>query len=379
MYELAVNFGILTQSFEFYGYEFLLDYRFSEELAFVRKIMKRSALSLEASSKEILKMSRDPNIFDCQLKKTLKMTISRRKNPQTNHQRGESHQTSSSRIGGNLNRITEFHQNAKIRFFQSKVLFYTFKRPSLLISALTPSSTNLDMQRLEFIGDTCIELIALCTARRFAIRMKRRLTPELYSGIKTIVLSTEGLSTLCAYHEIYKYIIHSNIHSDQIIQIDQYVHQRDYEKQGRLLWWKNEKRAPKILADVLEAICGAILVDGGWKALNRVFGRLAGPFVFFGTKFFNEIGRNVVGDITEYYSKMGVECLFQTGKKRTAVVLRRIGLPDEVLIEVISENKLAGKRKAAIELLLLHRKRGQSAENSKEKSFEEDSKLQRYF
>ena len=38
-------------------------------------------------------------------------------------------------------------------------------------------------------------------------------------------------------------------------------------------------RAPKILGDVWESVAGAVFLDGGWKAIHQVYGKVLTPFM----------------------------------------------------------------------------------------------------
>ena len=46
---------------------------------------------------------------------------------------------------------------------------------------------------------------------------------------------------------------------------------------------------PKTLSDIWEAVAGAVLIDGGWSAVQRVFGSLLAPFIRFFSKYYGKI------------------------------------------------------------------------------------------
>ena len=59
------------------------------------------------------------------------------------------------------------------------------------------------------------------------------------------------------------------------------------------------------MADVVEALLGAVFLDGGWKALMQVFARLATPMIFFSCKYFSNIATDLTHDIIASYDKRG--------------------------------------------------------------------------
>ncbi len=315
-YEFALQIGIVPKKLDFGFLEPLLRAKLQKEPPFIRRLVVRSFITIESSASELLEVSRDPRIFEGLL------TSHRRRLP-TRRKPSSSLFSAAYFLGSpkprHPTRLQRLLVTNGLRFLQVRILGYRFRNESLLVTALDPSDNNRDMQRLEFLGDTAIELVTLTFVRRFALRLKRDPGPDFYAGIKTIVLSTEGLATLCVYHKVHTWISQANLSLERAAEVRRFVEQKDFDQTCRHLWWRSQKKAPKILADVFEAVCGAVLVDGGWKALTEVVGRLIGPFVFFSAKFFSEIGRNIVGDITAYYRQKGGRC----SRRRRVQVPRR--------------------------------------------------------
>lgn len=51
------------------------------------------------------------------------------------------------------------------------------------------------------------------------------------------------------------------------------------------------------MADVVEALLGAVFLDGGWKELLQVFGRLVTPMIYFCCRYFENIATDLIHDI----------------------------------------------------------------------------------
>lgn len=60
-----------------------------------------------------------------------------------------------------------------------------------------------------------------------------------------------------------------------------------------------------MLADTVEALMGAVFIDGGWEALSKVFGRIVTPMVYYCCKFFDQMGTDLVHDLISYFAKRG--------------------------------------------------------------------------
>ena len=140
-------------------------------------------------------------------------------------------------------------QSPTLRSLQ-KEIGYHFRNPKLLTQALTHSSiafeknnTSFDNERLEFLGDAVLQLVV--TDHIFD------LFPHFHEGeltkIRTGLVSGSALKTYASHLQLGKYLIMG----------------RGEEANG------GRKRS-SILADSLEALIGAIFLDGGIKAA-RIF------------------------------------------------------------------------------------------------------------
>lgn len=137
------------------------------------------------------------------------------------------------------------------------MLSYVFRNPALYTEALTNRAyrnrdpeAQTDNQRLEFLGDAVLELVCShCLYTRF---------PEAQEGALTVMrtrLTDEAaLSTIAR-----------RLHIGPLLRLDY-----GQELQGA-------RESDSILADALEALLGAIYLDGGFEAANTVFLRTFAP------------------------------------------------------------------------------------------------------
>jgi len=60
------------------------------------------------------------------------------------------------------------------------------------------------------------------------------------------------------------------------------------------------------MGDVVEALMGAVFLDGGWNALFQTFGRIVTPAVYYCCKYYNKLAFDLTHDIIAFYSKKGI-------------------------------------------------------------------------
>ena len=132
-------------------------------------------------------------------------------------------------------------------------LGYGFSNPTLLRQALTHRSFGEpNNERLEFLGDSLLDAV-------ISIDLFQR-----FDGLK------EGeLSRLRA----------SLVRQDGLHQVAKALHLGDFLRLGEGELKSGGYRRPSILADALEAIFGAVFLDGGYEAARDVILRLYQPLV----------------------------------------------------------------------------------------------------
>lgn len=137
--------------------------------------------------------------------------------------------------------------------FLQKKLGYIFVQPNLLRQALTHRSFSVNhYERLEFLGDGVLNfIVAHCLFDQFPEQKEGDL-----SRIRAHLVRQETLVEVA-----------------QKLDVAQYLYLGDGElKSGGL-------SRPSILADVVEAIFGAIFCDGSFDAVNKVVKKLYAPIL----------------------------------------------------------------------------------------------------
>lgn len=134
-----------------------------------------------------------------------------------------------------------------------KALGYTFSREGLLAQALTHRSFGEpNNERLEFLGDSLVNaVIAMALFEDFTALKEGEL-----SRLRASLVRQEGLH-----------------------QVAQGLALGDYLRLGEGELKSGGFRRPSILADAMEAIFGAVFVDGGFTACQGVIKRLYGPLL----------------------------------------------------------------------------------------------------
>ena len=127
-------------------------------------------------------------------------------------------------------------------------LGYTFKKPELLNQALTHRShSKKNNERLEFLGDSILNCVVA------------DLLYERYSDLDEGDLSR----------------VRANLVKQQaLFEIAQTLSLSDYLRLGEGELKSGGFRRPSILADTLEAVTGAIFLDGGFEAAKTCLRKL---------------------------------------------------------------------------------------------------------
>lgn len=130
---------------------------------------------------------------------------------------------------------------------------YTFRRPELLAEALTHRSrSSLNYERLEFLGDSILNFVV--SSRLFEIRPGDN-EGEL-SRLRSRVVREEALARAARRLELGEHILLG-------------------EGELRSGGWLRDS----ILADALEAVLGAVYLDGGFAACERVIRDVFEPVI----------------------------------------------------------------------------------------------------
>ena len=127
-----------------------------------------------------------------------------------------------------------------------KIIKYNFKKPSLLVKALTHKSfdNNINNEKLEFLGDRVLGLIISEKLLDKYPDENEGIIDKKFANLvnkKTCVLIAKKIN-------LKKFILLGSSHK------------------------KLQRTADKISSDCLEAIVGAIYVDGGLKSAEKFIG-----------------------------------------------------------------------------------------------------------
>ena len=134
---------------------------------------------------------------------------------------------------------------------------YTFNDVSFCETALThkswlnesPDKSRQDNERLEFLGDA---VLALTVGHLLMVKFPKRNEGEL-SKTRAVLVNESGLARVA-----------------EALGLGQWVFLGRGEEDA------GGRKKPSILSDVLEAILGAVFLDGGFSAVSTVVDRLFG-------------------------------------------------------------------------------------------------------
>ncbi|KAG5574722.1 hypothetical protein H5410_054856 [Solanum commersonii] len=150
-----------------------------------------------------------------------------------------------------------------VRYLES-LLHYKFNDPSLLVEALTHGSYMLPeiprcYQRLEFLGDAVLDYVVT----RHLYFKYPGLTPGLITDLRSASVNNECYALSAVKVGLHKHILHAS----QDLQRHICSTVEDFKKLDLVstLGWEAETTFPKVLADVIESLAGAIFVDSGFN------------------------------------------------------------------------------------------------------------------
>ncbi|XP_071713455.1 endoribonuclease Dicer homolog 2-like [Rutidosis leptorrhynchoides] len=160
------------------------------------------------------------------------------------------------------------------------LLDYTFRDPSLLVEAFTHASYMLSeiprcYQRLEFLGDAVLDyLITVHLYIKYP-----GMSPGLLTDLRSASVNNDCYAQSAVKVELHKHILHGS--PDLHRHIINTVQNFDKLSLDSTFGWESRTTFPKVLADVIESLAGAILVDSGYDK-ELVFKKimpLLGPLV----------------------------------------------------------------------------------------------------
>lgn len=211
-----------------------------------------------------------------------------------------------------------------------KVLNYTFKNKDILREALTHKSyvaerrQNKDNERLEFLGDSVLGLVV-------AGHLYNRLTTKEEGVLSKIK------SNLVSRHNLYFWA--------KDLALGQYM----LLGQGEISTGGRERES--ILSNAMEAVIGAIYLDGGFDEASRVIQ------AWLDTQKMEEDSGDYKSILQEYLQKRGkaapsYEVLSTIGPEHDKIFTVRVCLKEKELGTGKGKNKKAAQQEAAKAALL---------------------------
>ncbi|KAK1273867.1 hypothetical protein QJS04_geneDACA021904 [Acorus gramineus] len=167
-------------------------------------------------------------------------------------------------------------------YFLESLLNYSFQNPSLLVEALTHGSFHVQdiprcYQRLEFLGDAVLDY--LITVHLYNVYPG--LSPGLLTDLRSASVNNNCYAHAAAKFGLNKHILHAS--SEFHRQMSDYFSKFGESFAGYSYGWEAGAALPKVLADVIESLAGAILVDSGfnkdvvWKSIRPLLEPLVSP------------------------------------------------------------------------------------------------------
>ncbi|KAM3192753.1 hypothetical protein ACQJBY_069760 [Aegilops geniculata] len=140
-----------------------------------------------------------------------------------------------------------------------RLLQYQFNNRSLLEEALTHQSfAAASYQRLEFVGDAALGL----AFSNFLYLTNPTVGPGGLSTLRAANISTEKLARVAVRHDLYPLLRRNCPRLDLLVgQFIQSVKQELEDDLGTTPYGGSVFKAPKVLADMVEAIAAAVYVD----------------------------------------------------------------------------------------------------------------------
>lgn len=213
-------------------------------------------------------------------------------------------------------------------------LGYRFRKRNLLEQAITHASFAHEQaaptdhnQRLEFLGDAALGLVAAAALYRT--------NPDATEGelthIRSLISSTKALAELAQRADLGSYL-----------------------RLGRGEELGGGRIRPSILADALEAVIGAAYLDGGVKAVEKIFNALFSPLL-------NETASarwltNPKGALQEWTQREGVpspryRVLRMEGPPHAPVFTVEVAVDGKPLAEGSGPSKRSAEAEAALNAL----------------------------
>ncbi|XP_072965109.1 ribonuclease 3-like protein 2 [Typha angustifolia] len=223
-----------------------------------------------------------------------------------------------------------------------RLLNYSFRNRTLLQEALThrSSSSSCSYQRLEFFGDA---VLGLAFSKYFFLR-----DPDLPPGLLTVLraanISTEKLARVAVRHDLYSLLRRDNTPDlDKLVSEFTEEVMREPKELGGHPYGGSTMKAPKVLADIVEAIAAAVYMDCNFDLdkLWKVIRVILEPIVTMET--LDQQPVTMLNELCQKHKKKAVFNKYRKGKLNIVKVV----VDEQVLGIGSSEQKKIAKLNAA--------------------------------
>lgn len=192
-------------------------------------------------------------------------------------------------------------------------------------SDLIRQSVNLtseQFQRLEFFGDSVLELYTIGNVFLIMAALGRPVTPEVLHNAKLAMLTTFQFSRFAVHFGLHLAI--SGATAQRALDIKAYVNSYD---SGQPFMHNNVTRSngpnkyvysSPDLEDAFEAFVGAVFMAGGWPAIHQLLDPFMPAYFIFFAKYHDQMLFDLKSQIFNYFItrkiKVVTESLFEKGK-----------------------------------------------------------------
>lgn len=204
--------------------------------------------------------------------------------------------------------------------FQKHKLGYCFKDNSLFFNAIDVKSDQF--QRLEFFGDSVLELFLISNIYEIMTILKKNISPEILHNAKLALLTSFQFSRFAVHFGLQHVLI--NLTAENKNEIEEYtksyITSKPFFKNNNVHKEKTESYVYScpILEDAFEAIIGAAFLDGHWIAVHSILDNIFSAYFIFFAQYHQNLSLDLKSDVYNFFQKRGIKCenvnFFQKGK-----------------------------------------------------------------
>ena len=207
-----------------------------------------------------------------------------------------------------------------------KIIKYNFKKSSLLEKALTHKSLNNDInnEKLEFLGDRVLGLVISEILLKKYPNEKEGIIDKKFANL----VNKKTCSLIAKKINLKKFILLGSSHK------------------------KLERFADKISSDCLEALIGAIYLDGGFKSVEKFIITFWEEFLLKSTVTLIDAKTKLQEFSLKNFKELPKYTFFKkTGPQHRPIFKTEVQIPNSKKIEGIGSSKKNAQQNAAANLL----------------------------